>query len=193
LHSRELRDFYAVNEIAILADSDKQSQLFYRIFPNQVDPGARRPRTLYWILDRTCDGSQYTAPRELIHLLSVARDVQLKQLELGKSGPSDEALFDGAALKGALPEVSRVRYEQTLCAEFPELRTYLRKLEGEKTSQTVPTLSKKWDLNEKEAAELANRLIEVGFFEQRGTRDEPQFWVPFLYRDALDMVQGSAD
>jgi len=26
-----------------------------------------------------------------------------------------------------------------------------------------------------------------------GTKDRPTFWVPFLYRDALDMIQGPAD
>ncbi len=136
LYNSALRDFYRVDEREVLSDSQKQSDLFYRIFPHQVDPGARRPRTLYWILDRTCDGTGYTAPRELIHLLSVARDRQLKQLELGNPEPPDEALFDGSSLKGALPEVSRVRYEQTLCAEFPDLRRFLQALEGEKTLQS---------------------------------------------------------
>ena len=43
------------------------------------------------------------------------------------------------------------------------------------------------------ALATANDLADVGFFERRGTRDAPSFWVPFLYRDALNMVQGSAE
>jgi hypothetical protein len=39
----------------------------------------------------------------------------------------------------------------------------------------------------------AQQLIEVGFFEARGSKDKPTFWVPFLYRDALSMSQGSAE
>jgi hypothetical protein len=193
LYNRTLRDFYKVNENEVLSDSNKQSDLFYRIFPQQVDPGSRRPRTLYWILDRTCDGTGYTAPRELIHLLSVARDVQLKHLELGNPEPPGETLIDGSALKDALPEVSRVRYEQTLCAEFPDLRKHLQRLEGEKTLQSPQTLARNWGINESEAVAIASRLVEVGFFEPRGTKEQPEFWVPFLYRDALDMVQGSAE
>lgn len=36
-------------------------------------------------------------------------------------------------------------------------------------------------------------LTKVGFLEQRGDKQDPIFWVPFLYRDALDLVQGAAD
>lgn len=43
------------------------------------------------------------------------------------------------------------------------------------------------------ALETAEQLVEVGFFERRGSKDRPVFWVPFLYRDALDMIQGPAD
>jgi hypothetical protein len=30
------------------------------------------------------------------------------------------------------------------------------------------------------------------FFQKRGQKEQPQFWVPFLYRDALHMAQGQA-
>jgi hypothetical protein len=43
-----------------------------------------------------------------------------------------------------------------------------------------------------EARALAEQLVEVGFFERRGTKQDPAYWVPFLYRDALQMVQGEA-
>jgi hypothetical protein len=44
-----------------------------------------------------------------------------------------------------------------------------------------------------EAIRRARGLVDIGFFEQRGERNEPVFWVPLLYRDALDLVQGAAD
>jgi hypothetical protein len=34
--------------------------------------------------------------------------------------------------------------------------------------------------------------VDIGFFELRGTKQEPVYWVPFLYRDALNLVQGEA-
>ncbi|MFZ0889179.1 MAG: hypothetical protein WA005_12060 [Candidatus Binataceae bacterium] len=193
LHNEAVREFYGVDEQATLRDVSEQYNLFYRMFPSQVDPGSRRPQTLNWILDRTCDGSQRTAPRELIHLLSTARNKQLRRLELGESEPPGDALFDRVALKEGLPEVSRVRLGQTLFAEYPGLRKYIAELEGEKTLQTAASLTKIWDLDGENAAEVANQLVEVGFFERRGTSEDPQFWVPFLYRSALSMVQGSAE
>jgi len=137
--------------------------------------------------------SQATAPRELIHLLSCARDVQLKKLELGLPEPPGDSLCERTAFKEALPEVSRVRYAQTLCAEFPELPRPLEKLRGDKTQQTVETLGGIWRVDKQEALALAEKLAEVGFFEKRGVGNDPVFWVPFLYRDALDLVQGPAE
>jgi hypothetical protein len=139
------------------------------------------------------DGTGKTAPRELIHLLSAARDQQLKLLEMGGAEPSGENLFDRSALKAALPEVSKVRYEQTLCAEHPSLKPILDRLEGEKTQHSVASLVRIWRVSEKEATARAEQLHEVGFFQKRGSKEQPLFWVPFLYRGALHLVQGQAD
>jgi len=145
------------------------------------------------MLSRTADGSKQTAPRELIHLLSAARDEQLKLLETGAAEPVGESLFSPTALKAALPIVSSVRYNQTLCAEHATLKPLMEKLEGEKTQQTPKSLTKIWNVSIAQATSNAEKLAEVGFFEKRGTKDEPVYWVPFLYRDALHLVQGSAD
>jgi hypothetical protein len=92
-----------------------------------------------------------------------------------------------------LPEVSRTRLEQTLYAEYPELKSAISGLEGEKTDQSIESLAAIWKVDRDTATAMAAKLVDVGFFEKRGTRDDPDFWVPFLYRSALNMVQGSAD
>lgn len=193
LHNKAICDYYQLDASDILKDMAKQEELFYRIFPEQVDLGSRRPDSFTWMLDRTCDGTKDTAPREVIHLLSCARQQQLKALEVGSEEPSGEQLFSRAALTDALPEVSRFRCEQTLCAEFPELRKLMDQLEDEKTDQTPATLARIWQVTPEEALASASHLAEIGVFEKRGTREEPRFWVPFLYRSALNMVQGAAD
>ncbi len=193
LHNEALRTYFGIAESEILGDATKQEELFYRIFPDQVDRGSRRPDTFRWMLDRTCDATGQTAPRELIHLLTTARKEQMKKFELGSEETDGENLFSRSTLKDALPEVSRVRFEQTLCAEFPELRPRMQQLEGEKSEQTPESLAKIWRVTEDEAARLASRMVEIGFFQARGTKEEPRYWVPFLYRDALDLVQGAAD
>ncbi|KAJ3473460.1 hypothetical protein NLI96_g12990 [Meripilus lineatus] len=183
---------YGVNRLEVLADANLQSKVFYMAFPEQIDAGQNRPKTLEWMLSRTVDGTKRTAPRELIHLLQSAREEQLKLTELGNSPPEDNLLLGKAAIRAALPAVSKARYEQTLCAEYPALQPYLRKLEREKAQQSRTTLSALWGCSEDKAAEVAERLVDAGFFERRGTKQTPAYWVPMLYRAALDLVQGAA-
>lgn len=184
---------YGVSPVSVLDSVDEQRKLFYMVFPAQVDLGSRRPETFNWMLTRTQDGTGQTAPRELIHLLEASRTMQLHRLEIGEDEPSDDRLFSAGTIKAALPEVSKARLEQTLYAEYPESKRWIEALEGEKTDQDPASLAAVWGCSEEQAAERAYTLVEIGFFEQRGTNAEPRFWVPFLYRDALEMVQGSAD
>ncbi len=188
-----LREYFAVTEDAALETQEQQEQLFYRAFPEQVDLGPNKPPTLRWILYRIADGSRQPAPREVIHLLNALKQVQIRKFELGEEPPAGEVLFSRPAFKEALVEVSRTRLEQTLFAEYPRLRPFLDLLRGQRTAHTPETLAPIWELSEELAKGTAEELVEVGFFERRGTRDAPEYWVPFLYRDALDLVQGTAD
>jgi hypothetical protein len=193
LHNEALCEFYQVSSGRILSSAEQQMKFFYRLFPPQVDVGAKQTSTLEWMLTRITDGTRRPAPRELVHLLASARDGQLKAYELGSAEPPDECLFDRSSVKGALPEVSKIRFEQTLCAEHPSLKSYLERLEGEKTQQTPTTLAAIWAIPEEKAVAVADELAEVGFFEKRRVREQSFYWIPFLYRDALNLVQGSAD
>jgi hypothetical protein len=114
-------------------------------------------------------------------------------MEMGAGDPAGEVLFERGAFKSALQDVSKVRFEQTLCAEHPRLKSLLIKLEGEKTQQSPPTLAKIWGMSESEALAKAEMLTEIGFFQKRGSKEQPLFWVPFLYRGALKLVHGQAD
>jgi hypothetical protein len=87
LHNEVIREFYKVDPAAVLTNVGEQKKLFYRVFPAQVDLGERKSTTIDWILTRTMDGTGKTAPREVIHLLSAARDEQLKLLEMGTPEP----------------------------------------------------------------------------------------------------------
>ncbi|MGA4213778.1 P-loop ATPase, Sll1717 family [Ralstonia nicotianae] len=194
LHNDSIREGYGVTEALGRSTVVDQEQFFYKIFPDQVDIGANKPTTLDWLLSRTRDGTRVNAPRELIHLLNSLRDVQVKRFELGdQPEPEQDQLFARVAFKEALPEVSKVRLEQTLYAEHPDQKPWLEKLRGEKTLHTPDSLSQIWGTPIDDAAERAIVLSNVGFFEQRGTKQVPEFWVPFLYREALGLVQGSAE
>jgi len=183
---------YQVDPAFILSSASEQRKFFDRLVPSQVDSG-RNPQTFEWLLGRVQDATKVIAPRELIHFLTQAREVQLRILETGGEEPEGDMLFSRQALRDSLPEVSRVRLEQTLFAEYPEMKDYLIALEGEKTHQTPQSLAGIWNVRPEEAMVVAAQLVEIGFFERRGEKYQPSFWVPFLYRPALKMVQGSAD
>jgi hypothetical protein len=184
-------ELYGVDAVKVLASVPEQEALLMRMFPSQVDLG-RNPATFDWMLSRTQDGSTKTAPRELIHLMSSLRESQLKRYEVGHDDPPAEQLVDRAAFKDALKAVSETRLTTMLYAEYPDLKPQIERLEGEKTQQTPDTLSRIWDVSREEARQVAEQLVDVGFFERRGTKQDPAYWVPFLYRDALQMVQGEA-
>jgi hypothetical protein len=184
--------FYSIDTRSTLASFDEQQALISRIFPEQIDTG-RNPKTFGWIVARTADASGAAAPREIIHLLEAARDAQIARMNRGEKEPDGEWLFERAVFKEALRTVSLVRYNQTLLAEYPEHRDHLEALKAAKAEQTPKNLSRVWAVDEHRAIGIATQLHDIGFFEIRGTREEPSYWVPFLYRDALELVQGRAE
>lgn len=185
-------EYYGLDMKTVLADIKSQEDLLMRVLPDQVDAGEKKPATFDWMLSRTQDGTGLTAPRELIHLLSSLQKVQAERLGLGHPSPSGEQLFDRSTFKDALKLISSERLTNTLYAENPSMKKYIEMLESEKTQQNSQSLAKIWGIDEKESHRIAELLVEIGFFEKRGTKHSPVYWVPFLYRDALNMIQGEA-
>ena len=191
LRNPRLVDYAGADPADVLADLSAQRDFFNLLFPEKVDVG-KNPLTFEWILGRVQDGTKKPAPREVIHILNEARDAQLRMLERGEPEPPERELISRAALREALLPVSQVRLEQTLYAEYPAAKPWIQALEGEKTEHTADSLSSLWNVTVAEAVTRAQRLVEIGFLELRGERDATTYWVPFLYRPALDLRQGSA-
>lgn len=185
--------FFGVDRSTILADYASQEQFLGKMFPDQVETGPNKPKTFGWILGRTRDAIEPTAPRELIHFLSELRDIQINRLERGEKTLVQGKLFEQAAFKEALPGVSKVRLEQTLFAEYPHLKVYVEALNGQKATQPLSNLQSLWSVAANEAGVIASQLEEIGFFEKLPSASEKTWRVPFLYRPALSLVQGSAD
>lgn len=193
LSNKTLVDEFGIDATAVLGDAKSQEEVFARLFPPQVEQGSQKATTFNWMVTRCADGSGNTAPRELIHLLNSIKDQEIRRLERGGAVAPGDNLFDRSVFKLAVPAVSNTRLQTYVYAEYPSLRGYVEKLEGRKTEQSVESLASVWEVDADQALKIANELVEIGFFEQRGTKAAPAFWVPFLYRDALNMVQGKAD
>jgi hypothetical protein len=193
LSNKILLEEFNIDRSYTLQDFGMQENLFYRLFPKQVEQGPQKSPTFKWMVSRCADATSRTAPRELIHLLKSIQQDEIKRLENGGSVGVDGQLFDRSVFKSALVPVSTARLHQYMYAEYPDMKALLEALEHEKTEQTTETLAKIWDVPNAEATKNAEKLKEIGFFERRGSRDKPTYWVPFLYRDALEMIQGRAE
>ncbi len=181
-----------ITNAELVESAEVQIEALDRILPDKVDIG-KNPATFDWMLSRVSDGSNRTTPRELIHLFDAARRIQISRLERGELMPEGEVLFERPVFKEALKEVSNVRYKQTFRAENPGYIKYTDALKTKKTEQTVESLSSLWEIGNLEAKEVAEKLVNLGFFEKRKAGETYSYWVPFIYRDALEMVQGKAD
>lgn len=191
INSPELLTMLGRQADAVKSDFEEQRKLLQAILPDKVDTG-KNPDTFEWMVTRVKDGLGVSAPRELIHLFESITDLQIKRLERGEPEPADHQLFDRAVFKEALKEVSKVRYAQTMVAEYPDLKVFMDKLEGQKAEHSLQSLQAIWQTSASETAELAERLIGVGFFEKRERKGTVSLWIPFLYRGALKLVQGRA-
>ena len=191
LNNQALIDYLKVTKDEVASDASKQEIIIKRILPDKVDTG-KNPDAFDWIISRVQDGTQKTAPREVIHMLECLISNQVKKLEQGKPEPEAEVLFDRAVFKESLATVSAVRYSQTFCAEYPDLKKYTELLKNEKAEQKVDTLARIWGEPLDVTQSLVDKLVGAGFFEARNEKNVATYWAPFLYRDALDLVQGKA-
>jgi hypothetical protein len=187
-----LCDHLNIDAEKVMGNLSLQEDVFYMVFPSQVEKGTRKPTALDWILTRLADGTGRTAPREVIQLLNASREEQLNHWRMGKKASEDDKIIGRSAIQDALPKVSQSRYKQTICAEYPSLIPWMSALEGEKAEQNLQSLSTLWHTNSAETSKIAEKLVDVGFFSRRGEKNDPAFWIPHLYRDALNLVQGAA-
>ena len=155
LHNEALLKHYGVTE-DVLDSVDAQEKFFFRMFPDQVEVGPNKPKTLDWLLSRTRDGTQMNAPRELIfkftflNSLRIARQMrryelgearsarQMRRYELGEPDPDGETLFARAAFKESLPEVSKA------VEKFSDLSLKFSKARPRITPKRYPELRTDW-------------------------------------------------
>jgi len=158
-----------IDREAVLKSFPAQNELFYKLFPAQVDQGAKKPSTFDWIITRCADASDKTVPREVIHLLNSIREQEIARLERGEAPAPDSQLFDRSVFKLALPAVSQGKLISNLFAEYPELKSTIQKLKGEKTEQTLETLASLFNQTLEKASKSAESLVSIGFFQKRGS------------------------
>lgn len=192
IKNKEVVENYNVEEDAIKESYERQIELYYKIFPDQVDAGEKQSGTFDWIVNRIRDGLGNIAPRELIHFHNeiLIKESGLKAIGARKNQAPNT--FSRQSIKTAVSEVSKVKIEQNLFAEYPELKDSINKLDGKKAEHNAETLALIWECDRDEVKRLATELVNIGFFEQRPAKDEGIYKIPFIYRPYLNIVQGKA-
>jgi len=190
LNSEKLLDAYQVDVDDVLSDFKSQEKLFYEIFPAKVDSG-KNPDTFDWILGRTEDSLGGSTPRDIINLINGAIANQIGSLELGNDLTEGNELFSRSSLKAGLTFASKEKTEKYLFAEYPDLRDYFDLLHGNKSKHSLTSLAGLWSCTEDEAEKIAKRISETGFWTiEKGA--PTAYWINFIFRDGLSIVQGTA-
>lgn len=188
--NNEILNYFNVSPNEILPSISKQEDFIEQIFPEQIDTG-KNPKTFDWILSRLQDGNHITTPREVIHMLECITTNQINRLGRGETKGNKTPIYDRNVFKPALAEVSKTKFENTLCAEYPEYKTFMEKMRGGKAEYHTQNLAQIWSTEKADAEDIAEKLHKIGFFEKKTSKKHGQtFWIPFIYRDALSIVKG---
>jgi|HubBroStandDraft_6_1064221.scaffolds.fasta_scaffold96116_2 hypothetical protein len=190
LNNAAILEYFSISAESVKS-LEQQESLFYRIFPRKIDSG-KNPETLEWLISRTADADGVAAPRDIINLINAAIARQIKHLELGGRLTTDENLFQRSIMKDALSDSSKEKVEKHLFAEYPKYRPWLEALRGGKSQYNIKALAAVWGIGKEETLSRAQSLEEIGFWSKENNGLEPEFWIPLIYREGLEIKQGKA-
>jgi len=170
-------------------ENESNEEVFRRIFPAQIDVGDRKPTSWNWIMSRIRDGNDVRPPRNLIDLVTKAREAQLRREDRDpREFMEGLAIVEADSIRRGLGHLSSARVEDTLIAEAGEEGTKIEKFRKGKSEYDENTLCAVLGVSKDDLASEIKPLLEIGFLE----RIEASYKVPMLYRDGLEITQGKA-
>jgi hypothetical protein len=171
-------------------EESSPEEVFDAVFPAQVDPGGRKPKTFAWMMSRIRDGNGVRPPRNLIDLVKKAQEEQLRREErAGTEYTLGVPIIGSEALKKGLVRLSIERVQDTLLAEAgPDQAIWIEKFRDGRAEQNEETIADTLAMSQQDLAEPLRMLKDLGFLEPIGAT----FKIPMLYRAGLDVTQGKA-
>lgn len=182
----ELCSALAIDREKINASFDYRKKVFYKVFPAQVHHGNRQSSTLRWIYNHTADGNNVVTPRDVIDLLTSAKQ---HQLTICMSNPSEESLhiISSQAIQYGLEKLSQGKRKKYLEAEFPHMWAQIEKFISGKSDYNEPAikklLGKNWESHIQD-------LRSIGFITKSGGKGGNMYTIPNIYRKGLEITQG---
>lgn len=180
--------FLKVEKDRLNASQEYRRECFYAVFPETVHSGSKQSPTLHWLYNRTMDGRAVVTPRDVLDLITRAK--QKQQDECNQTPRANSPWLIGPkAIQYGLEELSKRKRETYLKAEFPHLWTHIEKFEGGKTEYDAASLQKllgrKWEM-------ICGDLLSIGLLGKRTNRGVSTYWFPYVYRKGLNLTQGRA-
>ncbi len=177
---------FEIDKERLKASIEYKRKSFYKVFPPTVHKGINQSNTLRWIYTHTADGNNVVTPRDVIILLTRAKQYQLNKIKSDSSGISEWPIGSQALLYG-FEELSKYKKTTFLEAEFPHLWVYMSKFIGGKTEYTNKAISKLFGKNWQK---IIKDLKSIGFISERKSKNQIVYKIPFIYRKGLDLTQG---
>ncbi|MBN1618396.1 hypothetical protein JW887_03575 [Candidatus Dojkabacteria bacterium] len=183
-----LSEYLNIDAEKLEASREYQKEIFYKVFPEAVYSGEKQSSALRWMYTHTSDGRGVVTPRDVIDLLTKAKQKQQDEYSSDSSGASD-FIIGPVAIRYGLEELSKRKRTTFLEAEFPHLWGYIKKFVGGGTQYNESDIQK---LFGKKSDKVVEDLVSIGVLREEGRRGQKAFKIPFLYRAGLDLRQGRA-
>ena len=185
-----MRDVLRVDQERLAASPEYRAECFYRVFPATVYSPPNQSPTLRWIYSHTLDGREVVTPRDVIDLLTKAKQRQQDEFQDDPDGQTD-VIIGSSAIRYGLAEMSKRKRDTVLKAEFEHLWPHIARLVGGRTEYSERALQQ---LFGRKATGVIDDLVAIGLFAVNRHRDgSTSYTVPFLYRQGLDLTQGRQD
>jgi hypothetical protein len=187
VHSRSFSEFYGLPSNFIMRPMTNKVDLIHSIVPSKMKfIGGNEMNGLDWILQYTKDGNDNITPRDLIEFFVSLKDYEINRFIRGESPPRHTTLlFSYEAMSYAAQALSKVKLEQTIYAEYPDLKPFIEQLYGSPTRNfDVDLLEKIWDIPKAQVIQVASKLADIGLFKKTGKQ---KYLVPALYTNQLSM------
>jgi hypothetical protein len=182
----KLRSYLGVEKERLDASHEYRVQSFYMVFPPTVHSGPNQSPTLRWMYNHTMDGRGVVTPRDIIDLVTRAKQAQQSSFQQAPDGASPW-LIGPEAIQYGLVELSRRKRDTYLKAEFPHLWQNIEKFVGGKTEYSPNALK---DLFGKEWERACKDLVAIGLLRKTQRSGQQTYSFPFVFRPGLELTQG---
>jgi hypothetical protein len=180
--------YLKVDKDRLNASQDYRLESFYKVFPPTVHSGKKQSETLHWIYTRTADGRAVVTPRDVLDLVTKAKQQQQDEFNAALAGQSPW-LIGPKAIQHGLEELSKRKRDTYLRAEFPHLWAHIEKFESGKTEYDSVSLQR---LLGRGWEKIVADLVAIGVLGKRGKGKEITYSIPYVYRKGLSLIRGRA-